>query len=116
MIKAQGIVKKFGTFCALDGFDMHVKKGSIYGLVGPNGAGKTTIINHLTGVFKPDSGIVTIDSNPIWENPSLKQRVLSIADDWYYYGTYTINDMADFYRSMYMRFDNDRYKKTRRIL
>ena len=48
MINAENVVKSFDGFRALDGLNMNVEKGSIYGLVGPNGAGKTTIINHLT--------------------------------------------------------------------
>lgn len=111
MIKARGITKKFGDFCALDDFNMNVPRGSIYGLVGPNGAGKTTIMNHLTGVLLPDNGIVEIDGKPVWENRQLKQRVLSIADDWYFYSTYSMKDMAKFYRSMYENFDTDRYEK-----
>jgi len=111
MIKVHGIVKKFGTFKALDGFDMHVEKGSIYGLVGSNGAGKTTIINHLTGALFADSGTVEIDGIPVFENASLKQRVLSIADDWYFYGSYTIKEMAAFYESLYNNFNRERYEK-----
>lgn len=111
MIKVHGIVKKFGTFKALDGFDMHVEKGSIYGLVGSNGAGKTTIINHLTGALFADSGTVEIDGMPVFENASLKQRVLSIADDWYFYGSYTIKEMAAFYESLYNNFNRERYEK-----
>lgn len=111
MIKVHGIVKKFGTFKALDGFDMHVEKGSIYGLVGSNGAGKTTIINHLTGALFADSGTVEIDGMPVFENASLKQRVLSIADDWYFYGSYTIKEMAAFYESIYKNFNRERYEK-----
>ena len=110
LIKAQGIVKKFGNFCALNGFDMHVPKGSIYGLIGPNGAGKTTIINHLTGAYIPDSGSVTIDGEPILNNTALKQRVLCISDEGYQFGGYSTKDMADFYRSIYKNFNVDRYK------
>lgn len=111
MIKAHGIVKKFGDFRALDSFDMNVEKGSIYGLVGSNGAGKTTIMNHLTGALFPDSGTVEIDGLPVYENAELKQRVLSIADDWYFYGSYTIKEMAAFYESIYKNFDRERYEK-----
>lgn len=82
MINAKGIVKKFGDFKALDGFEINVEKGSIYGLVGPNGAGKTTIINHLTGVYRQDKGTILIDGEDIWENSSLKQKVLCINDEW----------------------------------
>lgn len=111
MIKANRIVKKFGSFYALDGFDMHVEKGSIYGLVGPNGAGKTTIMNHLTGALLPDDGTIEIDGEPVWENAQLKQRVLSIADEWYFYGSYTIKEMANFYASIYKNFDRQRYER-----
>ena len=97
MIKAKGIVKRFGNFKALDNFEINVPKGSIYGLVGPNGAGKTTIINHLMGVYKPDKGAVLIDGEDVWENRDLKQRVLCINDDWYYFGSYTVKEMARFY-------------------
>lgn len=111
MIKVQNAVKYFDKFRALDGFNMNVEKGSIYGLVGPNGAGKTTVMNHLTGVLSPDEGTVKIDKKEVWENSPLKQRVLSIADDWYYYGTYTISDMAEFYENMYIRFNRERFEK-----
>lgn len=116
MIKAKGIVKKFGDFKALDNFEISVKKGSIYGLVGPNGAGKTTIINHLTGVYMPDKGTVVIDGEDVWENDNLKQRVLCINDDWYYFGSYTVKEMARFYESIYKNFNRERYEKLGKVL
>jgi len=111
MIKVRGVTKKFGSFNALDNFDMNVEKGSIYGLVGSNGAGKTTIINHITGALFPDAGTVEIDSESVYENQTLKQRVLSISDDWYYYGSYTVKEMASFYESIYENFNRERYEK-----
>lgn len=111
MIKAIDITKKFGKVYALDGFSMNVEKGSIYGLIGPNGAGKTTIINHLTGVLKPDNGSVEIDGKPIIENNDVKQRVLCINDEWYYFAGYTVKEMAKFYKSMYHSFNQERYEE-----
>ncbi len=116
MIKAKGIVKTFGDFRALDKFDMTVEKGSIYGLVGPNGAGKTTIINHLMGVLKPDEGEILIDGECIWENPGLKQKVLCINDDWYFYPSFSVKEMAKFYASMYKDFNRDRYNALGEVL
>ena len=52
MIEVNNLVKEFDGFRALDGTDMHVKKGAIYSLVGPNGAGKSTLIRHLTGIYR----------------------------------------------------------------
>ncbi|MBQ2614990.1 MAG: ABC transporter ATP-binding protein [Clostridia bacterium] len=116
MIKARGIVKKFDGFSALDGFEMTVPKGSIYGLIGPNGAGKTTIINHLMGVLKQDSGTVEIDGQPVWENAELKQRVLCINDAWYFYPSFTAGEMAKLYESMYPNFNRERYEALGKLL
>ena len=51
----------FGGLHAVDEFSVSIKKGQLYGLIGPNGAGKTTVFNLLTGVYKPDEGIIKLD-------------------------------------------------------
>ena len=83
MLEAKNIVKTFDGFRALDGATLTVPKGTVYGLVGPNGAGKSTIIRHFTGVYRPASGEVLLDGQPIYENPEVKQRLTVIGDDWY---------------------------------
>ncbi len=55
-IEARGLVKYFDDFCAVDGIDMAVPKGSIFGILGPNGAGKTTTLRMLLGIIDPDEG------------------------------------------------------------
>lgn len=55
----------FGGLRAVDDFNVEVKKGCLYGLIGPNGAGKTTVFNLLTGVYKPNEGIITLDGQDI---------------------------------------------------
>ena len=52
MIQVKEVVKSFDGFRALNGLNISVPKGAIYGLVGPNGAGKSTIIRHLTGIYR----------------------------------------------------------------
>ncbi len=116
MIKARGIKKLFGDFCALHGFDMTVPRGSIYGLVGPNGAGKTTIINHLMGVLRQDEGEILIDGEPVWENDSLKQKILCINDDWYFYPSFTVKEMAELYADIYVAFNRERYERLGEVL
>ena len=54
MIQINNLVKKFDDFTALDGVNMNVEKGAVYGLVGPNGAGKSTLIRHITGVMRQE--------------------------------------------------------------
>src|SRR3546814_600790 len=55
-VEAQGLVKDFGSFRAVNGIDIAVPTGSIYGILGPNGAGKTTLIRMLLGIIDPDAG------------------------------------------------------------
>ena len=61
MIRAQGLVKKFGDFTAVDDISFDVAKGEIFAFLGPNGAGKTTTIKMLTTLLKPTSGSVELD-------------------------------------------------------
>ncbi len=65
MIKATGLLKRFGGHKAVDGVDLAIPKGSCFGLLGPNGAGKTTTISMLVGILKPDGGAVTMDDGPV---------------------------------------------------
>ena len=115
MIKVSGVTKYFDDFKVLDNIYMEVRKGTIYGLIGPNGAGKTTIINHINGVLKPNSGQITIGGEKVFENEKIKQTVLNISDDWFYYSTFTIKEMAKFYRDMYPNFNRERYENIKQI-
>ncbi len=115
MIKVENVTKYFDTFKVLDGVNLNVPKGAIYGLVGSNGAGKTTIINHITGVLKQDEGSITINGENVYENSHAKLKVLSIADEWFYYATFTIKQMAAFYKDMYPSFDVERYEKLKAV-
>ena len=110
MIQVNKLIKTFDGFRALDGLDIHVPRGAVYGLVGPNGAGKSTVIRHLAGIYRQDSGRVLIDGQPVYENPEIKGRIAYIPDDIFYYTQATINDMMKFYRSVYPRFSPERFE------
>ena len=111
MIEAKAVSKSFDGFLALNHLDMTVPKGSIYGLVGPNGAGKSTILRHLCGVYRPDSGVITVEGQPVYENPAIKERMVVIPDDVYYYGSASVREMMKFYRGMYPTFSMERFEK-----
>ena len=113
MIKVNNVVKTFDHFRALDGLTMTVEKGSIYGLVGPNGAGKSTILRHITGAYRPDSGSVLVDGQPVYENPGVKSRISIIPDELYYFNSASTRDMMKFYRGLYPNFDDKRYEALR---
>ena len=110
MIKVNNVVKTFEGFRALDGLTMTAEKGSIYGLVGPNGAGKSTILRHIIGVYRPDSGSVLVDGQPVYENPAVKAKIATIPDELYYFASASTRDMMRFYRGMYPLFDAKRYE------
>ena len=115
MIEVRDAVKKFDCFAALDGANLLVPQGSVYGLVGPNGAGKSTLIRHLTGIYRQDGGTVRVDGQPVWENAPLKARIAAIPDDWYYFMQSTVRDMMRFYKGFYPSFSTERYEKLKEV-
>lgn len=65
LLEVKNLGISFGGLRAVNAFDIEIEKGQLYGLIGPNGAGKTTIFNLLTGVYKPDEGIIKLDGENI---------------------------------------------------
>ncbi len=110
-IEVKGLVKSFDGFRALDGLDINVPQGAVYGLVGPNGAGKSTLIRHLTGICRQDSGEVLVDGEPIYENLEKKSRIAYIPDEIFYFTQSSIRDMMQFYESIYPTFSRERFEK-----
>src|SRR5687768_6174101 len=64
-VDASGLVKTFGDVRAVDGIDLAVRKGSVYGVLGPNGAGKTTAIRMLATLLRPDAGSARVFGHDI---------------------------------------------------
>ncbi len=110
MIQVKSVTKKFDGFTALDNLSMQVEPGSIYGLVGPNGSGKSTILRHIVGAYRPDSGEILVDEEPIYENSAMKSRIAYIPDDFYYFMSASTRDMMKYYRGIYPKFDMQRYE------
>ncbi len=111
MIRVTGLHKSFDKFKALDGVEMHVGKGNIYGLVGPNGAGKSTLIRHLMGVYRADAGEILINGEPVYENREVKEKVVCIPDDLFYFLQADTLEMKRFYKGIYKDFDEKLFEK-----
>ena len=111
MLEMKNVTKTFGKFKALDDLSMTVPKGSVYGLVGPNGAGKSTAIRLMTGIYRPDSGSITLEGMPVYENPVNKVRMGYIPDDIFYLPSASMEEMKSFYKGIYPQFDEELYKK-----
>ncbi len=111
MLEMKNVTKTFGDFKALDDLSMTVPKGSIYGLVGPNGAGKSTAIRVLTGIYRPDSGEIAMEGQPVYENPENKARIGLVPDDVFYFPSATLEEMRKYYAGIYPNFDNDLFER-----
>ena len=111
MLELKNLTKTFDGFKALDNLTLTVPKGAVYGLVGPNGAGKSTAIRHMTGVYRPDSGTVTLEGIPVYENVACKNRIGYIPDDIFYFPSATLEDMRKFYRGIYPDFDDALFER-----
>ena len=111
MIEVKALAKSFDGVKALDGLELTVPRGAVYGLVGPNGAGKSTLIRHVVGIYRQDSGELLIDGEPVYENPKIKARIAYIPDEAAYFTQSAIKDMMRFYKSMYPGFDQERFEK-----
>ncbi|HWN19195.1 MAG TPA: ATP-binding cassette domain-containing protein, partial [Gemmatimonadales bacterium] len=87
-IETHGLIKTFGTTRALDGVDLQIREGSVYGLLGPNGAGKTTTIRILATLLRPDAGTATVlghdvvrDAKTVRQKVSLTGQYASVDED-----------------------------------
>ncbi|GMR13233.1 MAG: ABC transporter ATP-binding protein [Gemmatimonadota bacterium] len=81
MLLLEGLVKRYGAFTAVNGIDLAVPRGEIFGFLGPNGAGKTTTIRMIAGVLQPSGGRIEIGGDDLASNPvSSKSRIGYIPD------------------------------------
>ena len=105
MIELKNVDKKFRDIQAADHITASVREGMIFGLVGSNGAGKSTLLRMICGVIKPDSGEVLADGAPVYENPDVKTQICFLSDSPYYFANADIEEMRDYYMTLYPSFD-----------
>jgi ABC-2 type transport system ATP-binding protein len=85
-VAARGLVKRYGHVVAVDGVDLTVHLGDVYGFLGPNGAGKTTALRMLLGLLRPDSGTVTLfGRDPQRELPAALNGVAGFVETPHFY-------------------------------
>ena len=105
MIEIRNLSKSYnkGQVKAVDGLDLKVNRGEIFGFLGPNGAGKTTTIKMIVGLLNPDTGTITIDGTDIVKEPiEAKRKIGYVPDEPTLYERLTgfeyLNFMADVYQ------------------
>lgn len=111
MIEAKNISKSFSDILAVDDVSVTIREGSVFGMIGTNGAGKSTFLRMVAGVLRPDTGTITLDDMPVYENPVAKQEFFYISDDQYFFSNTTPRELMRYYAGVYSKFDKERMKK-----
>ncbi len=102
MIAVEALVKRYGSFTAVDGVSLAVEPGEIHGFLGPNGAGKTTTIRIIAGLLKPTSGKVTINGHDLARDPVAAKASLGfIPDRPFIYEKLTAREFLRFHGGLY---------------
>lgn len=100
-IHAEGVVHSYDGERALDGVDLTVRRGEVYGLLGPNGAGKTTLVRCLTGSLAPDGGVVEVLGRPA--RHADRTRVGLLPQDYAPHERLTASELVEYYAGLYPR-------------
>ena len=96
-VRAEGLVKTFGSNRALDGVDLEIPAGQVLGLLGPNGAGKTTTVRILTTLLRPDSGRAFVAGHDVFAEPDAVRRSIGLS------GQYAaVDENLTGYENLYM--------------
>lgn len=102
MLEIRDLRKRYGNFQALDGLNLEIKRGELFGFVGPNGAGKTTTLKIMAGLMAPDSGEVRIDGeDALKDNRSLKEKIGYVPDFFGVYDNLKVSEYMEFFASCY---------------
>jgi ABC-2 type transport system ATP-binding protein len=96
-LRVEGLVKHYGHTVALDGLDLQVERGEVYGFLGPNGAGKTTTIRLLLDLIRPTEGRAEVlGLDPRTAGPDLRHRIGYLADDFVVDGRQTAGELLTY--------------------
>lgn len=102
VIQAQGLTKRFGAHSAINGLDLDVRRGEMFGLVGPDGAGKSTAIRLLCGLLKPDAGAATVLGwDLVRQADEIKRRIGYLSQNFTLYGDLTIDENIEFFAELH---------------
>ncbi len=108
-IEINYVSKSFGTVHSLENVCASIQQGSIFGLIGTNGAGKSTLLRVMSGIYKQDFGSILYNGKSIYECPAIREDIVYVSDDLYFFPYGTVDDMMNFYRRVYPNFDMKRY-------
>ncbi len=117
MLKVENLYKRFGDFLALDGLNMNVRKGELFGFVGPNGAGKTTTIRIISGLLSATGGDVWVDGKRVGKDIQvLKNHIGFVPDFFGVYDNLTVMEYLEFYGAAYQIPAREQKKRAEEVL
>jgi len=101
-LRARGLTRRFGDFTAVDGIDLEVARGEIFGFLGANGAGKTTAIRMFCGLLAPSEGEAWVDGVPVHEHPErIKRRIGYMSQRFSLYDDLRVEENLEFFGGVY---------------
>lgn len=112
MIEIHNLTKAFDQkIKAVDNVSAVIKENTVFGLIGTNGAGKSTVLRMVSGVMKPDEGVVTVDNMPVYDNVEAKKLLFFIADEPYFFANTNARSMEQYYSGIYENFNKEEFYK-----
>ena len=116
-VETRDLVKKFGSFVAVDDVSLAVEKGEIFGFLGPNGAGKSTVIRMLCGLLTPTSGSASVNGFDVARDPEEIRRTIGyMSQKFSLYDDLTVEENIDFFTGMYGVPREKRAERKRHVL
>ena len=117
VIEANGLTRRFKKVTAVDGLDLSVRKGEIFGLLGPDGAGKTTTIRMLCAIMDPTEGSAQVAGFDTKKDPEeIKKRIGYMAQQFSLYGDLTVLENLTFFADIYEVGRKERQERIERLL
>jgi ABC-2 type transport system ATP-binding protein len=117
MVETQGLTRRFGELVAVNGIDLRVTKGEIFGIVGPDGSGKTTTLRMLSGLINPTAGRATVAGyDVVTQDTQVKDRIGYMAQRFGLYTELTVQENMDFYADLFGISAADRETLGKRLL
>jgi ABC-2 type transport system ATP-binding protein len=117
IIKTENLTRKFGSLVAVDGLNLEIKQGEIFGLVGPDGAGKTTTIRMLAAIMDPSAGSASVAGfDTVKQAEAIKQRIGYMAQQFNLYADLSVQENLDFFADIFGVRGRERQERIAQLL